>query len=267
MDLNNATIGIIGGTGRMGTWLAGLFERRNYRVLKISRNSALALDETVPRCQVMVVSVPMKATLDVISKIAPLIPQDGLLMDLTSLKHAPLKAMLQSFNGEIVGLHPLFGPKSVPSDRPLTVAVCPGRGITGLEWIEGILIAEGYVVKHIDPVEHDRIMGIIQGTNHFAILAFALFLSRCGVPLEELEAFSTPSFRIILDRIKALMSQPSDLFQALITENPESIRFIDHFRSSVNDLFNEMDTPNKCDFNALFLRLDKALNSTTGRIQ
>ena len=50
----------------------------------------------------------------------------GLLMDVTSIKEAPVKAMLESTKASVVGTHPMFGP-SVHSLQGQRVVLCLER--------------------------------------------------------------------------------------------------------------------------------------------
>ncbi len=264
MVMNDARIAVVGGTGRMGSWIADLLERRGHRVLRTGRGTDPRPEEAARACRVVIVSVPVQRTIEVIRCVAPCVREDGLLMDLTSIKQAPLHAMLELSRAEVVGLHPLFGPKADPADGPLTVALCPGRGKRGLRWIAGVLRSEGYFVDRIEASEHDRIMGVVQGVNHFATLALALCLSRSGVPLEALERWSTPSFRLALDRIRALLSQPDHLFQALLTGTPAARSGMERYRLAVKELESAAACGENARFQDLFLGLEKAFGTRGG---
>jgi len=233
---DRAQVAIIGGTGRMGGWLADLLERSGHSVLKVGRRTKVAPEEAARSCDVLAISVPLDKTIPMIERIGPLIRKNALLMDLTSIKLAPMKAMLHHSRSQVVGLHPLFGPNAIAGEGPLTVAVCPGRGETGRCWIRDRLQGEGYCVREIDPAEHDRIMGVVQGANHFATLAFALFLRRSGLPLDVFETWSTPAFRPVLARIHALLSQPEDLVKGLLRGNSTVLPFVAQYRQAVEDI-------------------------------
>lgn len=258
-------IAVIGGTGRMGSWMADLLEGRGHRVLKTGRSTDILPEDAAETCRVVIVSVPVKDTLEVIRRVAPLVREDGLLMDLTSVKKAPLEEMLACSRSQVVGLHPLFGPESYSNNGPLTVAVCPGRGRSGVRWITEVLRHEGYCIDIIDPGEHDRIMGIVQGVNHFATLALALCISESDIPVETLERWSTPSFRAVLHRIRGLFAQPYELFQALMTETQASRTAVDQYRLTVNKLWDATTCEDRDRFRSLFRRLSEIIGSCDNR--
>lgn len=264
MTGENAQVGIIGGTGRMGSWLARLLERRGYPVLKAGTRTRVAPEHAARSCDVVVVSVPLDRTIRVIERIAPLVREDALLMDLTSVKAAPMEAMLSVCRGQVVGLHPLFGPVAKRGQGSLTVAACRGRGESGFRWITTILEDEGYDVREIHPAEHDRIMAVIQGVNHFSAMALGVFLKDCGIRPEDLHAWSTPSFRSTMGRIRDMASQPGELFQGLLLENPASKEHIDQYIKTVNMLNQTLFSKDAVEFELCFGGL-KAVFGNGGR--
>jgi prephenate dehydrogenase len=213
------TVGVVGGAGRMGSWFAGLMERQGFTVLRSDLGTELTPQAMTVRCEVVVVSVPISETLKVIREIGPLLPENGLLMDLTSVKKAPLEAMLEHSGAQVVGLHPLLGPEAGFNSGG-RVVVCPGRGETGLSWITQVLRESGLTPVYLDAEEHDRMMGLIQGANHFSTLALALTVGRSGFEVSNLSRCATETFRERLERIRFMMEQPVELFGSLLMDNP-----------------------------------------------
>ena len=103
-------IGIIGGTGGIGRWFADCFRKEGYRVHVTGRREGMSLPELAVRCRIVIVSVPIAATLDVIRQVGPLLPEDSLLMDFTSLKEEPLREMLAATRAEVDRLPPPLRP-------------------------------------------------------------------------------------------------------------------------------------------------------------
>ncbi|MFC1868594.1 prephenate dehydrogenase/arogenate dehydrogenase family protein [Thermodesulfobacteriota bacterium] len=254
MGLSHPTVGIVGGTGRMGGWLTGLLKGCGLTVLASGRKTELNPSEMARQCDVVVISVPIADTERVIKEIGPLVREDGLLMDLASVKKGPVEAMLKYSKSQVVGVHPLFGPDAVPNGS-LGVAICRGRGEDGLNWIASLFKDEGYKVTFIDPEAHDRMMGLIQGVNHFSTLAFALTISRSGFDLEELADFSTQTFIERLDRIKSIIEQQSDLFSSLLLDNPAADEFIKLHMEAMENLIRIMMNGDREAFEGLFKSL------------
>ena len=235
MGLTQPTVGIIGGTGRMGSWFANLLKGQGLRVSCAGRKTGITPSTIAQQSDVVVVSVSIPRTVKIIQEIGPMVRENGLLMDLTSLKKGPMEAMLKYSRAEVVGAHPLFGPK----ERHITgqrMAICPGRGERGLKWLTEILEKAGIRIVVMDPEEHDRLMGLIQGVNHFSTLALALCISRSGFSFDDVLNCSTQTFKLRLDRIKAIVEQPSELFESLLMDNPGAGEFIEQYLDAVEEM-------------------------------
>ncbi len=254
MGFNKPRIAIIGGTGKMGSWFADLMERCGADVFRLGRKTTLTPAEMAPRCDVVVISVPVDKTVDVIKEIGPLVSQNALLMDLTSIKKRPLEAMLKYSKAQVVGVHPLFGHDIAPNSE-LRVAICPGRGETGMNWLIKALEDDGLYTTILSPEEHDNMMGLIQGVNHFSTLTLALFISRSGLKFEDLLNSSTQTFRHRLNRIKSILEQPAGLFGSLMIDNPHAEEFMGQYVGAGKDLMRVIQEKDREGFGEIFKKL------------
>ncbi|MBN2062454.1 MAG: prephenate dehydrogenase/arogenate dehydrogenase family protein [Deltaproteobacteria bacterium] len=251
MAIVEQKIGIVGGTGRMGRWFAQLLIKTGYEVLLSGQDTSLTAVELAKQCDVVVISVPIGKTIDVIKEIAPLLPKNGVMMDLTSIKSGPISAMLEFSSSEVVGIHPLFGPGDIGCED-LNIALCPGRGNRALEWIKDLFIKEGYRVFCIDAKDHDKIMGLIQGVNHLSTIALAVCVQRSGFNIKDVIKLSTRTFIERLDRIRAVIEQPTELFESLLMNNPYSGDTVETYMESVRELIKVVKNNDHEEFHALF---------------
>jgi prephenate dehydrogenase len=225
-------IGIIGGTSGIGKWFAGFFEQHGYTVHVSGRSSGMSSKEMGKACRVVMVSVPIKDTSEAIEKIGPHMPPGSLLADLTSLKVAPVRAMLDYSVSEVIGLHPLFGPGE-PSVSGLNIAFCPARGKQWLCWIKEIFENDGARLVETTPEEHDAMMAFVQGLNHFNTAIFAMTLKDSGITLEKFEQFSTPVFVNKLNHIEKICSNPR-LYASILTSNSHLAKIIDDYLKNLS---------------------------------
>jgi prephenate dehydrogenase len=211
--------GIIGGTGKMGKLFAPVFERAGYEVIVSGRLTEMTSTEIAETCDLVIVSVPIHDTVRVIGEIAPLLTKDQLLCDFTSLKVAPVAAMLVS-KAQVIGLHPMFGP-TVSSIARQTIVMCPAR-ITGttLSDLRGVFLREGAVCTIATPEEHDRMMAVVQGLTHFVTICMADSIRRLGVDIEKTEPFMSPVYQIELSLVGRLLSQDPALYADILELNP-----------------------------------------------
>jgi prephenate dehydrogenase len=259
MGLTRPTVGIVGGTGKMGSWFAGLVGQSGSKVFRVGRKTDLTPAQVAQQCDVVVISVPIADTVRVIQEVGPLVSENGVLMDLTSVKKGPVEAMLRYSRAEIVGAHPLFGP-DITSHSGLKVIVCPGRGERGLGWLKGILQDSGLKVTVLSPEKHDHIMGLIQGVNHFSTLALASCIIGSGLKLEDVLNCSTQTFNDRIERIRSVLEQPADLFGSLLMDNPEADEFIDVYLQAVEELVQIIRQRDKAAFGKLFESLKRVFS-------
>jgi prephenate dehydrogenase len=227
-------IGMIGGTGGMGKWFASFFRQEGYPALISGRKTGPDPRRMAEDCPVVIVSVPIEVTEAVIQKIGPCMPRESVLMDLTSLKEAPVRAMLETSVSEVIGLHPLFGPRVASLDGQ-NIAVCPGRGDRWLPWLKEILEKNGANLVETTPEGHDKMMALVQALNHFNTVMLGLTMAGSGVSPEELRRFSTPVFRERLDHLSRIIAHP-DLYAHLIAGNHHTDKLLTSYRNNLNEL-------------------------------
>jgi prephenate dehydrogenase len=221
-------IGIIGGTGGIGAWFAAFFAGKGYPVHVAGRHKGLPIPELAARCRVVIVAVPVAATLDVIRKIGPFLPEDALLMDLTSLKEEPVREMLAATAAEVIGAHPLFGPDCT-SLASQNICLCPARGNRWLPWLEELFTESGARVTTTTPEEHDRMMVLVQGLTHLDTVLTGLTLREAGADAAALEPFSTPVFRAKQAIAGKVFGLRPGLYAALLVENPNMPALLEIF--------------------------------------
>ena len=218
--MKKTIVGIIGGTNGMGRWLADLVMKEGCIVHVTGRKTEMTAADAARICDVVVVSVPIAATAGVICSVAPLLKKNQLLMDLTSLKKEPVALMLAHSEAEVVGCHPLFGP-SVTESAGHNIVLCRGRGDAGYAWIKNIFEKTGYHVLERTPAEHDRIMTIVQALNHLNTIALGMAIAETGIPLTEVNQFSTPIFKTKMDIVKKVFTESPELYADIIAGNPD----------------------------------------------
>jgi prephenate dehydrogenase len=227
--------GIIGGTGRMGKLFVPVFERAGYEVLVSGRSTKLTARDLAKQCDLVIVSVPIRDTVQVIGEIAPVLTKDQLLCDFTSLKVKPVEAMLAS-KASVIGLHPMFGP-TVQSLKHQTIIVCPARADEEhLQALLGIFRSEGAECTITTPEQHDRMMAVVQGLTHFVTLTMADSVRRLGIDIAKTQAFTSPVYQIELALVGRILSQDPGLYADILQQNPYVPEVLDACRASAADL-------------------------------
>lgn len=215
------SIGIIGGRGRMGRWLKGFLERAGCGVRTADVGQEALSLELASQCRVLILAVPISRMAAVMERLGPATRQDGLLMDLCSVKGPPLEAMLKHAQGSVVGCHPLFGP-GLESLEGQVVFLCPGRGETALSLVERFVRRAGGRPVVLDPLRHDRLMAQVQTLRHFLLAALGGALLELGFDPESERDLGGPWFGELLDLLGRQLEQPGELYAELAVGNPEA---------------------------------------------
>jgi prephenate dehydrogenase len=245
--------GIIGGTGKMGRLFEPVFERAGYDVLVSGRSTQLTNTRLAGQCDLVIVSVPIRDTVRVIGEITPVLTSDQLLCDLTSLKAAPVAAMLKS-EAQVIGLHPLFGP-TVPSLLHQTIILCPARATEeAVSSLLAIFGREGAECTITTPDQHDRMMAVVQGLTHFVTLCMAESIRRLGIDISTTRAFTSPVYQIELSLVGRLLSQDPSLYADILQQNPYVAGVLSTCTASAEELREIVDSKDPGRFSEFFLK-------------
>lgn len=240
-------VGIIGGTGQMGHFFKIFFEKNNCRVLISSRKTKLKPVDCVKQSDVVLVSVPIDATSDIIKKIAPYINKNSLLIDTTSIKKEPVDAMLKYAKCEVIGMHPVFGP-NVNSIKNQTIVLCPVRTKKWLKWIFNIFKKNGAKIKISTPEKHDEMMSIIQCLNHFSTLSVAHTMKSLGIDIKESLEYTSPVYKLRMAMIGRILNQNPGLYANIEIMNPKNKNVLEVYEKSFEKLKKIIETKNKKEF-------------------
>jgi chorismate mutase/prephenate dehydrogenase len=219
LDVEPRSVAVIGGAGAMGCCLAELFSDLGHAVMIADLSTRLTPEEAAAVAEVVVISVPIEATEGVIRTVGPRIRPAALLMDVTSIKAAPMRAMLASCAGSVVGTHPLFAP-SVHSLQGQRIVLTPGRGDEWLAWLRQMLHARGLSITETTPEEHDRVMAVVQVLVHFSTEVMGQTLSALGVSLDQTLSFTSPIYLLELLMTARHFAQSPELYAAIHMSNP-----------------------------------------------
>ncbi|MGV8922873.1 MAG: prephenate dehydrogenase [Thermomonas sp.] len=221
-------VGIVGNAGAYGRWLTTFFrERMGLRVIGCDPmgETGLSPRELALQADVLIFSVPIRHSVAVIEDYVA--ATDGgqagkLWLDLTSIKQAPVEAMLRS-RAEVVGLHPMAAPPKIDSLKGRVLAVCPARIKRWQSWLDQLLAALEAECVQIEPLAHDRAMALVQGLVHASHMAQARVLQALsneagGVPL--LQALRTVGFELDLTITGRILSGNPAIYEDIQFGNP-----------------------------------------------
>ncbi|MFH1419214.1 MAG: bifunctional chorismate mutase/prephenate dehydrogenase [Planctomycetota bacterium] len=262
IDIEPRTVAVIGGKGSMGHCMAEMFADQGHAVMVADLDTQLTPQEAAATADVVVISVPIDATVDVIRQLGPLVRADALLMDVTSIKAAPVAAMLEASSAEVVGTHPLFGP-SVHSLQGQRVVLCPARGDAWADWLRQAFRARGLVMMETTPEEHDHAMAVVQVLVHFSTEVLGRTLTKLDVSIEKTLAFTSPIYLMELLMSARHFAQSPDLYAAIQMSNPETPAVTKAFVAAAEELREIADGKDHEAFHRMFEEVGKTFGSFT----
>jgi prephenate dehydrogenase len=237
-------VAVVGGYGGMGRILARLFKSEGCSVVISGPTEAKGTEasrelgveyvrsnvEAVADADVVIITVPIAVTAKTIEEVAPNVKSGGLLMDLTSVKGWPcdLMAKHSSQDVEVVGTHPVFGPR-VGSIEGQVFVLTPVRGGAMLRWLKELLVRNKARIVESTPEEHDEVMAVVQGLTHFAYISVGKTFKDVGFDVKRSRQFSSPVYDLMLDMIGRIIGQDPYLYAEIQMQNPKVIGIHDAY--------------------------------------
>ncbi|WP_422049448.1 prephenate dehydrogenase/arogenate dehydrogenase family protein [Shimia sp.] len=184
-------------------------------VLPDGRRLALQGLAEVAQCDVVILAVPVARMAHVCRALAPHLKPGTVVMDVGSVKVAPMADMQAHLppHVEILGTHPLFGPQSAKeSVKGRKIALCPVRG-TRWRRIAAFLRQRGLNVIVTTAEDHDRELAMVQGLTHL----IGKVMTDLG-PLPE--RLTTASFDLLREAVGMVQDDPPTVLHAIEVANP-----------------------------------------------
>jgi len=241
---------VIGGAGQLGSLFVKLFKKSGYPVEIIEKDDWASANELLSSADMVMVAVPIRVTSSVIEKLTKL-KESCLLVDITSIKAAPVKSMLDNHSGPVLGLHPMFGP-GIENLAKQTIVVCEGRHADKAEWFIELLKSWGANLALVSSHQHDQLMAIVQVLRHFSTVAYGYHLKEENIDLDKVLELSSPIYRLELIMVGRLFAQDSELYSDIIFSNSENIPMIKRFLKRLMQLLQMLESEDKQSFSELF---------------
>lgn len=248
------TILFVGGRGRMGTLYAGLCARSGHTVRCLDEGDWPQAAELCRGADAVVVTVPIRATEEVIARLAPHLEAGTLLADFTSRKAEPVAAMLAAHPGPVAGLHPLHGPDVQNLSKQLMI-VCPGRKPEAASWLLEQFRLWGLRLAEMPAARHDEGMHLVQGLRHFLALLHGSFLTSQGFRPGAMLDMSSPIYRAELMMTGRIFAQNPELYADIVFADADRRRILLEFLEHHDKLAQLVRDDDKAGFVAEFARV------------
>jgi prephenate dehydrogenase len=244
--------GVIGGGKGLGAFFVKLFIQDGFSVSYSSLegdrlvNNAVGFYsdnvELVNDCDIIFLMVPISSMISVLKEIYPYL-KDKVLVDCCSVKKHVVKEYEKLYASnpiemEYISIHPMFGEDISSIENQVIISCYSSLGYGGfLAGFNEYLIKKRVNVFHLDYAQHDRIMGVVQGLNHFNVFVSAKTLDEVGFEIIYNKAFSSPSYRIFIVFFTRYVLQNPRLYAEIQMYNDECLSVLKVFKAKVDELY------------------------------
>jgi len=264
-------VAVIGASGGMGGLFARYFAEKGHDVVgadtangrsgKTGPVRMLSNAEAVKGRDLVVLAVPMTATLKVAKEAAKGMKKGATMVEISSVKGETLQAVRKAVGdrGRLVSIHPLFGP-ALESTRGMKIAVITKGGESGEE---STFVKELFPDARIIPMtrkDHDRHMAVVLSLTHLMNLVYAGTASRFITP-EEFRKVSTPNSSMQLTLSEAVLGQDVGLMYAIQESNPFSAKVAKEALRELRQLLEIVQGGDERSFVALHRKLTKSFKT------
>ena len=251
----NMKIGIIGGSDGLGKTLVYYFRdefdvtitaRDHQKGRKVADELNVSYVESntqlAEMSDMLIISVPINNTPSVIREVAPFMRKGSVMIDVTSIKEEPLKAMEEYLppNVEYIPTHPIFGPRTTEVDNQI-IALTPTKKGKWYPKVYNYLAGKNMRIIETTAKHHDYMMSIVQVLTHFSFISTASAMEKLKVDINETEDYESPIYNLMIDMIARIVSQNPYLTYYIQTMNNNGPKIRKAFSDAVDELREAID--------------------------
>ncbi len=265
-------ITIIGGSGGMGKVFGKFFQDNGFVVTFYARNEDKlkkaatelnvnfehSLEKSVENADMVMISIPINSTPDMIRKVGPFLKKNALIFDITSLKHAVIKALTEikdTFPVNCISLHPMFGP-GISDMKNYVMMVLKVGGTDQYEQVINELLelfrSDGLIITETLPEVHDKRIALTLGVPHMFNILFLNLLKSSNESLNELTKFTGTTFLLQKVFAESIIQREMEMFGEIQMENQEFLKILELFENLLHKYKKIIEEKNVIGFNELF---------------
>lgn len=243
--MKKPTIAIIGWTSRFWQFWKRYFEWKWIHTIITSRSTDITPEQAVVKADIIIFSVSIRSTVQVIRSLMPHIPSDKLILDFTGIKTEASKALSEYKLGEVVATHPMFWPWITSLDGQ-NIAFDPIQPWEKWGFLSSLWKEDGANLIELSSQKHDELVAIVQSTVHIMNLMLGHILIKRGIDIKELSRISTPNSRMQLFILARFLNQDASLYTDMQMENTvykeQILPDIATYFSTITEVIRQNDT-------------------------
>ena len=207
---------------------------------------------------ILIISVPIQHTSDVIREVAPFMKDGSVMIDVTSIKEEPSLTMREVLPEtiEYIPTHPVFGPRTTELDNQVIVLTADKKG----KWYDRVykyLASKNMRIIETTPEKHDFMMSIVQVLTHFSFISTAYAFEKLKVDISETEDYESPIYNLMIDVIARIVAQNPYLTYNIQSMNSNGPNIRNTFADAVLELRDVINNANEDEFVKIAIKATK----------
>lgn len=207
---------------------------------------------------ILIISVPIQHTSDVIREVAPFMKDGSVMIDVTSIKEEPSRTMREVLPEtiEYIPTHPVFGPRTTELDNQVIVLTADKKG----KWYDRVykyLASKNMRIIETTPEKHDFMMSIVQVLTHFSFISTAYAFEKLKVDISETEDYESPIYNLMIDVIARIVAQNPYLTYNIQSMNSNGPNIRNTFADAVLELRDVINNADEDEFVKIAIKATK----------
>lgn len=198
--------------------------------------------DAVKDADVVIYSVPISFTQDIIEQTLPYLRPWTVVADVTSIKKFPSKALSQRDDIVVIPTHPMFGPYISSIAGQVFVLTCDDSNKNSKEYkfVKQFLQWESAKVIEATPEYHDRMMAVVQGLTHLNMFVVGETMKRLGFNIADSMDFISPIYKLMVSSVGRYLWQNPWLYADIQMYNDEVEEVHEKFLDTANNFHNSV---------------------------
>lgn len=219
---------------------SSLYKKNNEYKLCFTTDNIRAVQDA----DIVVYSVPIAKTEQVIHDTLPYIKAWAVVADVTSIKKFPSKAMRQRDDIIVIPTHPMFGPYISSIAGQVIVLASDEKNTQTKEYAflkKNLKLQKARVIE-ASPEYHDKMMAVVQGLTHLNMFVVGETMKRLQFNIADSMNFISPIYKLMISSVWRYLGQNPWLYADIQMYNDEVLwvheKFLDtakNFHTSVKE--------------------------------
>ncbi|MCA9507824.1 MAG: bifunctional chorismate mutase/prephenate dehydrogenase [Myxococcales bacterium] len=224
------SICVIGGAGRLGSWLCRFFADSGHQIHVIDKikpnfmcSFSDSIDDNVAFHDIIVVATPIRESIKILQKLESCSLKKSVIFDVSSVK-TPIKnhlLALQSKGIKATSLHPMFGP-SVEILFGKHIIITSIGNSEADNAAKNLFLSTSLNIVDMSIDEHDQVISYLLSLSHLINIIFIKTLKNSGFNSKFLSDFSSPTFSNLLSIARKVFSENPQLYFEIQALNPHN---------------------------------------------